>query len=146
MTNTAAATAKSENTTPSHYWRPGQSGNPGGRPKGVAAYVRSLAGEDGKTIVDKVWAIMEKPVGKPHQRQKTVLECAYWLADRGWGKAVLNVEHSGQIDHADLMAGISTEVLLAIVDLAKAVRAREALAIENQPLALEPSEGVSSSQ
>ncbi len=90
---------------------------------------------------------MQKPVGKPHQRQKTVLECAYWLADRGFGKAILNVEHSGQIDHAiDLFAGVPTEALLALIADVAALRGQEAGVIEGEARMFETNEDVGSKQ
>jgi hypothetical protein len=38
---------------------PGVSGNPGGRPKGLARYVRALVGEDGRRVADLMLAVPE---------------------------------------------------------------------------------------
>jgi hypothetical protein len=66
-------------------FRPGQSGNPGGRPKGLARATRELLGDDGLTIV-KLWVgIMNDPNRKTRDR----LEASKLLAERGWGKAAL---------------------------------------------------------
>jgi hypothetical protein len=64
-------------------FRPGQSGNPGGRPKSLAKATRALVGEDGMKLVEFWLSIMEDPMRRDSDR----LEASRLLADRGWGKA-----------------------------------------------------------
>ena len=67
---------------------PGVSGNPGGRPKGLARYVRELVGDDGRRVADLMLGIMED------EREPTLtrMEAARWLADRGFGRSHVPVE------------------------------------------------------
>ena len=98
----------------------GVTGNPGGRPKGLASYIREQT-TDGQDLVDMVMHILQHPKGNAVQRQRLQLECIQWLADRGFGKAALNVEHSGLIAHDfNVFAEISTEDLRLMIDDAKA--------------------------
>lgn len=73
---------------------PGHNGNQGGRPKGLAAYIRDQTG-DGVEIVTLMLRVLRGQVRglKPHHR----LEAATWLADRGWGKATQTMEFTGQV-------------------------------------------------
>jgi hypothetical protein len=64
-------------------FRPGRSGNPGGRPKGLAKATRALVGEDGMKLVEFWLSIMEDPMRRDSDR----LEASRLLAERGWGKA-----------------------------------------------------------
>ena len=61
-------------------FRPGESGNPGGRPRGFAE-VRELAREHTVAAIEKLVAIMT--TGQSEQAQ---LLAANSLLDRGWGK------------------------------------------------------------
>ena len=61
-------------------FKPGQSGNPGGRPKGFAE-VRELARDHTVAAIEKLVAIMT--TGQSEQAQ---LLAANSLLDRGWGK------------------------------------------------------------
>jgi hypothetical protein len=69
-------------------FRPGQSGNPGGRPKGLRRRVQELVGPDGDAIVAYMVEVMQNPVEKTRDR----MDAARWLADRGFGKAVPEVD------------------------------------------------------
>ena len=87
---------------------PGQSGNPGGRPKGLARRVRELVGEDGELLLQ----FMIDMLGDDNARTADRLDAARWLADRGFGKAVQAVEidvptHSW----ANALAGLPKEDL-----------------------------------
>jgi hypothetical protein len=62
---------------------PGQSGNPRGRPKGLAKATRELVGEDGMALVELWWDIARDETRRDRDR----LEASRLLADRGWGKA-----------------------------------------------------------
>ena len=61
----------------------GVSGNPGGRPKGLAKATRELVGEDGAALAQLWWDIARDETRRDSDR----LEASRLLADRGWGKA-----------------------------------------------------------
>jgi hypothetical protein len=67
---------------------PGQSGNPGGRPKGLARRVRDLVGDDGYAIAEFMFGVMADQSARTSDR----IEAAKWLADRGFGRAVQGLE------------------------------------------------------
>lgn len=76
--NSGGTVARASNLRP---WKPGQSGNPSGRPKGIAAVVKDrVAPED---LVDILVSVANDPRAKASERIAAVRE----LADRGWGKA-----------------------------------------------------------
>ena len=47
---------------------PGQSGNPGGRPKGLARATRELVGEDGMALAELWWSIAQDPMRRDSDR------------------------------------------------------------------------------
>jgi uncharacterized protein DUF5681 len=61
----------------------GVSGNPGGRPQGLAKATRELVGDDGRKLAEFWLSVMEDPLRRDSDR----LEASRLLADRGWGKA-----------------------------------------------------------
>ena len=62
-------------------WAPGQSGNPAGRPKGLAATVKARVTPE--EIVAGFLEVAQDPGAKASERISAWRE----LADRGWGKA-----------------------------------------------------------
>lgn len=61
----------------------GVSGNPSGRPKGIARMVRDRCGGDPQKLVDALLEIANNPKHKVMERTKAI----EILLDRGWGKA-----------------------------------------------------------
>jgi hypothetical protein len=82
---------------------PGVSGNPGGRPRGVARLARE-ATNDGADIVAFFVSILQgrtPPIGggkssghRPSLKDR--IEAARWLADRGFGKAPITVNDNDE--------------------------------------------------
>ena len=64
-------------------FRPGRTGNPGGRPKGLARATRDLVGDDGLAIAEFWLSVMRDERAKTSDR----LDASRLLAERGWGKA-----------------------------------------------------------
>ena len=64
-------------------FKPGQSGNPGGRPKGIAKTVRDMCGGSPLRLAQVLLEIAENP--KAHHRDRVA--ATRELLDRGWGKA-----------------------------------------------------------
>lgn len=70
---------------------PGHSGNPGGRPKALSTLICEQT-NDGAELVAFMLAVLR---GKRKASLGQRMEAAAWLADRGFGKVALPLEHSG---------------------------------------------------
>ena len=99
-------------------WQKGQSGNPSGRPKGIAAIVKERT--DPSELVDILRDCANDPRAKWSERIAAVRE----LADRGWGKAPAFAAIEGA-DPLELSA-IAAEVQSIADELAARRDAREA--------------------
>ena len=78
-------------------WKPGESGNPSGRPKGFGQIVRSLTTE-GEELVELALDLAKN--APPRVR----MEAIEWLADRGFGKVP---------DQSDIQVGVHVAELTA---------------------------------
>jgi hypothetical protein len=77
--------------TPSSAWRPGQSDNPGGRPK-MAAEIRDHARDHGPRAIARLVALMDS------ENESVAVRAAEALLDRGYGRPMQGVEFSGQAE------------------------------------------------
>ena len=76
-----------------HRWKPGQSGNPAGRPAGLQSYIKSLT-KDGNDVIRFYVQVFQ---GKHGARRslKARMEAAQWLSDHLWGKPVQQIRAEG---------------------------------------------------
>jgi len=117
--NSGATVARSSGGTANlRPWKPGQSGNPSGRPKGIAAIVKDKV--DPGWMVDVLVDVAQDSRAKPSERIAAVRE----LADRGWGKAPAFAAIEGA-DPLELSA-VAAEVQAIADELAARRDAREA--------------------
>lgn len=107
---------------------PGSSGNPGGRPRGLAARIRDLT-KDGQEMIDLHLQVLRGKIRQEHvvgtQDGPQVVEIgpsvkdrqasANWLGDRLWGKALDRVEVSELDKRAEKYAAMTREELLAAI-------------------------------
>ncbi len=96
-------------------FQPGESGNPGGRPKGTNE-VRELARKHTAAAIDRLAAIME--TGQSEQSQ---IMAANSLLDRGWGKPTQPI--SGDEDGPPIKIDDARAALLDRIDRVAAARA-----------------------
>ncbi len=84
-------------------FKPGQSGNPGGRPKGIATEARRLAGRDGR----KLLKILADVALDSEQKTADRIRAAEIVLERGFGKSPAFAPIEGEnplalndVDHA----------------------------------------------
>ena len=85
MNSESTPKQKAARKVPSSAWKPGQSGNPGGRPK-VVAEVRELARQYGYEAIQRLVVLL-------HSSNEAVsIRAAEALLDRGYGRPMQGVE------------------------------------------------------
>ena len=97
---------------------PGNTSNPGGRPKGLARKIRAEVGDDAEEIVCFMLMILRDQKASYKER----MQAATWLADRGYGKPTQSLELTGEI-RIDVQAFTDEELDTLQALLEKGVRA-----------------------
>ena len=89
-------------------WKPGQSGNPSGRPKGIASKARELVNNDPKRLLEVLLSVAEDSKAKPGDRISATRE----FLDRAWGRsaAYAPVEDGDPLDLSDIDRAIGSIV------------------------------------
>jgi hypothetical protein len=101
-------------------FKPGQSGNPHGRPRiGLSLADAVRAGGSAEALAAQAWAMLADPKLKATERV-AVLE---FLADRGWGRATQSIDlaveaHAAPaVDHAAMLSRLTVEERIQLLEL-----------------------------
>ena len=81
-------------------WRPGESGNPGGRPAGERALLRQMYGRDGAAVYRRLEQLRKAADTPP----KLKAEIDFFIIERLFGKAQQQVELGAHGSLAELIA------------------------------------------
>ena len=113
-------------------FQPGQSGNPGGRPKlgvALAEKVRK-ATKDGNNLIRLLVEIAD---GGQEAKISDRLAAADMLLSRGWGKSVSQVEVTADVQVSHTLSDFNTAELRELVAMRKKlVEEEDALIIEGE--------------
>ena len=124
-------------------WKPGQSGNPSGRPKGtrdLAGYVLETT-DGGKELVDALICIARGAVpnlaaqkgARPRKDQQVrpadQLKAIEMLLDRGFGRSPQQLDVAHNVSSRPL-EHLSDEVLRMLVESAKGLEERDSVVVD----------------
>ena len=95
---------------------PGVSGNPGGRPRSMGPYIKSIT-SDGEEMVDLMVQVMRgETINGMKPRIKDQMDAVSWLADRGFGRAITPVEATTRSMNVDIeLTELPTKQLLEML-------------------------------
>ncbi len=109
----------SNKTVVGRPFRKGESGNPSGRPKGLSSYIREST-NGGREMVDLMIQVMrgETINGGMKPKLKDRMDAVSWLADRGFGRAIAQLEsRSMNVDMT--LSEMSSEKLIALLQASR---------------------------
>lgn len=89
---------------PRTAFKPGKSGNPGGRPKGLGD-LRDLARQHTKAALQTLVTVMKSPKATDSAR----VAAADAVLSRGWGRPSQHLEVEGKLGFADLLAALNRD-------------------------------------
>ena len=94
----------------------GVSGNPGGRPRSLAPYIRETT-SNGEELVDLMVKVMRgESINGMKPRIKDQIDAATWLSDRGFGKPLTQIEATSRSMNVDMtLSEMSSEKLIALL-------------------------------
>jgi len=112
-----------QNRTQSGTFAPGESGNPGGRPRGLARPARKLVGDDGDALAQFWYETMNDKQARTADR----LEASRLLANRGWGKVSSQPlpERDEQASPAGIFRPLTPERALELATITKQLMAAD---------------------
>ncbi len=102
--------AAPENRDKTGKFLPGHTGNPGGRPRNLAAEIRAQT-DDGREIINLMLGLMRNEA----QDVRVRANAATWLCDRGWGRPPVTVVEAAS-DEVNQDAGEVFDALMAKLD------------------------------
>lgn len=110
-------------------WKAGQSGNPKGRPKSGEALSEVLRSEISPLgILKRMQALADNA-----QSETVRYHALAWLAERGWGKAPLEVNFNQHNPYASRLKGLTVEQLEALAAIDEPVDLEEAQEPNGEP-------------
>jgi hypothetical protein len=109
-------------------FQPGASGNPGGRPHGLARAARAAFGDDGERIIAFWISVMDDEDASTRDR----LEASRLLADRGRGKVTVQAPLDvlqGETPPPEVDRRPTRERMLALLKLAQELEAPDVIGV-----------------